>query len=1040
MYLYVHAFFFNRSLISILIISLIIVSCGKDPASVPNPTPTKSLIYGTGTTVLLANDDKTPITNGTITYQTSTSNTNIPTTLKQYNTNSNGLVSFNLPAHYDIPNSTGQTQYDENSSAPDFEPKSRSRAIKTGVNVADTVYLDRILAAIDSLRTDQKIHLYNVETDEPLQGIKLAMRPIDNPTIPNDIIRGVTNDNGDKNFENILFYVGENSEGQTSKFMLSWEDESVAKDSLEITIKQSNAQLNLGLTMLNNTLDTLYSQGTIRFIDKETLEPIEGMELALDMPEVPGMDKKTYLGTTASNGENDFKIITEILKVNETDQGNEVTAWLKYKKEFEYDLDSIALQIRTNYFPSKSYAITKLVPADEYSTKTYQLVSDATGKFAPGALITASIEDNENVRDTTIYRIADSIGKFTIEAICGVKNGIISQAAYKFFIEHENFQDKEFTDVFTEGVHTEINTIDLPHIILSTYTQYIVKVTDDKGNPLQDANAKIILSNNNEYAKLTKSDGETDQFSMEIGQTPKGEIPTLSIDAIIEVTKENYNKNTRTEIFESGDMGKGIFELVEKTDPNTDYSEQTYQLISDKTGKVAAGASIEVKIQDHEFISDTTFYRTSDSQGKFTIRAKSGRSGDDISQAAYELLIEHENFADKTTTKVFVEGTHEDIRNITLEHLMQNVWGIYTPKAVDDNGNPLANAIARIQISSLNYDVSKTTGSNGETSPFSILMDYIPKGETSTQTASGTVNVSKSGYSSHSKNKTFRPWNMGVDIYTLNEEGIRQLQDLEGIARNANGQVMSGAKIIVMSGGNIIKESDYSGSDGKFRVDDLPLGQTVTIQLVKDGHYGYQFNYLIPSNITNASDTINDGFGAVFYEAISGLSAEKIEVQVKHSSLTNNHTYFIDDTFNSTEKNAIEGYFSSFKSDENNTRNFTKSNVEVSNTGSINISKGGYNTTTTRQTINTPIGITLRPTKKAEITMGTGNYIIAVHEFKQAVSDFNVTGDIGSVMNSSAQTYSFNDKQIGIMDAKHSEALYVYNWTYVPLTKIITPQ
>lgn len=602
------------------IVVIMLSSCGKDNPK-DTPEPTKSIINGTGITTLLNSSDDALITNGTITYQAAAGQTNIPTTLKSYNTNSNTSITFSLPAFYGVAGSSGQAQYTETASAPGYETKVAQRSIRTGVNATSKIYLEKIAQiVIDTLKGSKIVYTFNTNTNEALQGLEIAMRSYDNATIADKTTKGITGVDGKFNFEDLLVYIGEQgtTSGKTAKYMLSWKGTDVLSDSLELVLSNGvNSQSNIAVT------------------------PI---------------------------------IIT---------------------------------------------------PGNDYSEQKLKILSDITGKAMVGALVDASIQGHGFIRDTTISGVTDNNGELTLKVISGQEGNNTSQATYDLKITHENANELNTTQVFVEGVHSTAQSIDLVHILLDTYSQYIAKAVDGDGDALEGATAKITLTSiGGSYTKNTNSNGETDQFSILLGQTPKGEVSTLSIDGLIELSKTNHEGASKTKTFTEGDMGFESFILnAIATQQDTTYANGYIQTKNkeDNSSIQEVLVSLRAKNADNELFNKV-YEMVTDNNGRVQfndIPVAMGELGT-LNGVTKEYWLKWMPSASEFKTDSMIVVLNEG-NNGFINALMtpiaglpqhQDIIGIIT----DGNNNyaAKANKVVELTNTSTNQTTTITTGNDGK--------------------------------------------------------------------------------------------------------------------------------------------------------------------------------------------------------------------------------------------------------------------------------------------------------------------------------------
>jgi len=232
-----------------------------------------------------------------------------------------------------------------------------------------------------------------------------------------------------------------------------------------------------------------------------------------------------------------------------------------------------------------------------------------------------------------------------------------------------------------------------------------------------------------------------------------------------------------------------------------------------------------------------------------------------------------------------------------------------------------------------------------------------------------------------------------------------------------------------------------SDANGHFVINGLPLGEEIIFDVGGvAGRYSFAgTNYTTPSSISNPADSVNSNFSAVLPLKLSSSSANHIRDQTSNGTHQDTIWFYLGNTLTTNEKNTMRNWFTNLQSDEGDVYIFAESFTQLNNIG-INIEYGTYNTNTTEDAINSPLGQTLYPIMFANTTMGTNTgYDSFVHEIKRALGFDEVAWvGVNSVMETPVQEYTQEDKDIAqFVERPYWNAVYQENKTWIDLNKIV---
>ena len=343
-------------------------------------------------------------------------------------------------------------------------------------------------------------------------------------------------------------------------------------------------------------------------------------------------------------------------------------------------------------------------------------------------------------------------------------------------------------------------------------------------------------------------------------------------------------------------------------------------------------------------------------------------------------------------------------------------------------------------------DIPRTTTTTPQTKAGKNLEDMV---------ATYQIITEKEGYYPDTSylqiNEGENTWSV---VHLTQIPGLPASQDFAGIVMDGNNDKapMEGVLVVVEheETGNIY--NTYTDEFGYWIVNDLPVrmgagprqNYKVSIGEVSDelDKYGFiNVPYEAPiyfEDEWSAQDTINNNFNAILYDKIPETSSGHIVDQTSNGYLGDTVYYYLDDSFNATQKNNIRGYFEQLKIDENDIFNFTESPTPLNNTG-INISYGNPNTSSHETNYETPIG-NLSPVLYSISSMGGGynNYTVFVHEIKRGIGLAGVAWpEAESVMEDYATHYTEEDKLIGQFERNYWQEVYKNNSTYINLNNLV---
>ncbi len=278
-----------------------------------------------------------------------------------------------------------------------------------------------------------------------------------------------------------------------------------------------------------------------------------------------------------------------------------------------------------------------------------------------------------------------------------------------------------------------------------------------------------------------------------------------------------------------------------------------------------------------------------------------------------------------------------------------------------------------------------------------------------------------------------------IFFYLTPLPGIPQHQDIAGIVQNGdnNYTLMSGVDVRLIN--ETIGDTLFlvTGSDGSFVFEDQPLDNDYLFSVGNVSGMSTFKNvpYTTPDEIEIEADTINDHFDAVLKTIPATTTPQHIKDQTSHGTRQVIVEYYLDDSFNNTQKNTLRNYFVTLEGDENSF-DYEESLVPLNNTG-ITIEPGTYNTNPSSEGVTTPLGHTLYPVLYANTTLSPGNYVGFVHEIKQGIGlDQVAWPNAYSVMETPAQQYTQEDKDIGEFERAYWNSVYQDEKTWIDLNYI----
>ena len=247
-------------------------------------------------------------------------------------------------------------------------------------------------------------------------------------------------------------------------------------------------------------------------------------------------------------------------------------------------------------------------------------------------------------------------------------------------------------------------------------------------------------------------------------------------------------------------------------------------------------------------------------------------------------------------------------------------------------------------------------------------------------------------------------------------------------------------KVTVNSTGE--EYNTISDSTGHFIINELPLNKDITFDVGGiTGRYSFTgINFTTPQEITNPEDSVNSNFSAVLPLKLASSSAQHIRDQTRNGTNQDTIWYYQGDTFSAFQKNNNRNKFANLQADENNVYIYAESFTPLNNTG-INIEFGTYNTNTTEDAIQSPLGQTLYPIMYANTTMagaGMEYYVQFVHEIKRALGFDEVAwSGVESVMETPVQNYTQEDKDIAeFVERPYWNAVYQEEKTWIDLNNV----
>ena len=278
-----------------------------------------------------------------------------------------------------------------------------------------------------------------------------------------------------------------------------------------------------------------------------------------------------------------------------------------------------------------------------------------------------------------------------------------------------------------------------------------------------------------------------------------------------------------------------------------------------------------------------------------------------------------------------------------------------------------------------------------------------------------------------------------LPFYVEPVPGIPQHQDITGVIQNGDDDysLMPGVDVRLINETTDDTLFAVTGSDGSFVFEDCPLENDYLFSAGNVSGMGSLKNvpYTTPEEVEIPEDTINDHFDVVLKYIPATTTPQHIKDQTSHGTRQQVVEYYLDDSFTSTQKNTIRGYFEALEGDENSF-DYEESLVPLNNTG-INIEYGTYNTQAHSEWVTTPLGHTLYPVLYANSTMHPGSYVSFVHEIKRAIG----LAEVGwpnaySVMETPAQQYTLEDRHIGEFEREYWNSVYQDEKTWIDLNYI----
>lgn len=357
--------------------------------------------------------------------------------------------------------------------------------------------------------------------------------------------------------------------------------------------------------------------------------------------------------------------------------------------------------------------------------------------------------------------------------------------------------------------------------------------------------------------------------------------------------------------------------------------------------------------------------------------------------------------------------------------LSDKAEGIYTATTIID-GKPHTSKIIKI-----NGSYSGNLGSSAKPKANATF-----KGVQANQ-AIYDISIEAEGYFTLTDQRTVNVDDNGWGGYTLISDAPPPIdnQDLSGIITDLNNNYapIAGATVQAFIPSLNQTISTTSASDGSFTLEDVPLDTDIKFSAGEvAGKYSIaNFPFTTISEVVNPNDSVWPYFNVVLPDTLptSTTLAHAID-QNLHGTNQDTTWFYLGNSLNSTEKNAIRNRFVNFQAEEDNTRIYAEK-FEQSNKG-MNIEFGTNNTQAYAHEIITPLGNSLLPVFYSNSTMSTGDDLAFKHEVKNGTG-YDIVGWY-SIQRNDAPSYTLEDNIIAkVLSASYWNAVYQDEKTLMPM-------